>query len=52
MAVANDTRRREEKCLQGLIGNPEANRQLRRPRNKRKYDIKKDLKEVGREGVH
>jgi hypothetical protein len=28
-----------------LIGKPEANRPLRRSRNKRKYIIKKDLKE-------
>jgi hypothetical protein len=35
-----------------LSGKPEANRPLRRPRNKLKYNIKEDLKEVGREGVH
>jgi hypothetical protein len=30
-----------------LIGIPEANRPLRRSRNKRKYNIKKDIKQVG-----
>jgi hypothetical protein len=34
-----------------LIGKPETNRPLRRPRKKRSYNIKKDLYEVGREGV-
>jgi hypothetical protein len=34
------------------IGKPETNRPLGRPEHKRKYNIKKDLKEIRREDIY
>jgi len=49
MSVAGEGKRNVDR---DLIGKPDKNRKLRRTRNKRKYNIKKDLMEVGREGMH
>jgi len=41
-----NTCRKEERCMQGLVGKSEGTRPLRRPRRKWEDNIKMDLQEV------
>jgi hypothetical protein len=47
MSVAYSTYGGEERCMKGLVGNPEGKRPLGRPRRWWENNIKIDLQEVG-----